>query len=209
MDSSAQGYVGQDWVTVEQFYRLVPDGQKADLVDGVIYMGSPDTKRNDKLAGFLSFLIRGYTELNDLGEVFGSRFAFGITEFRAPEPDVAFVRRERLHLVHETGMAGGPDLAVEVVSRDSRHRDYVEKKQLYQDAGTLEYWIVDPLRNRVEFYRLVEGRYELVPLEHNRIFRSAVLDGFWLDVEWLLAEPLPHAYEKLQEILMDSGNNEE
>ena len=55
---------------------------------------------------------------------------------------------------------------MEIVSRDSRHRDYFEKKQLYQEAGTLEYWIVDPLQNRVEFYRLVEGRYELVPLEH-------------------------------------------
>jgi hypothetical protein len=41
----------------------------------------------------------------------------------------------------------------------------------------------------------------LVPLEHNRIFRSAILEGFWLDVEWLLAEPLPNEYAILQEIL--------
>jgi hypothetical protein len=40
-----------------------------------------------------------------------------------------------------------------------------------------------------------------VPLEHNRIFRSAILEGFWLDVEWLLAEPLPNEYAILQEIL--------
>jgi hypothetical protein len=53
----------------------------------------------------------------------------------------------------------------------------------------------------VEFHRLQAGRYELVPLEHNHIFRSVVLEGFWLDVEWLLTDPLPKAYEKLQEIL--------
>jgi hypothetical protein len=40
-----------------------------------------------------------------------------------------------------------------------------------------------------------------VPLEHNRIFRSAVLEGFWMDIEWLLAEPLPNEYEKLQLIV--------
>ena len=88
-------------------------------------------------------------------------------------------------------MVGGPDIAVEIVSRESRQRDYGEKKQLYADAGVSEYWIVDPLQRRVEFHRLHAGRYEPVPLEQNRIFRSVVLEGFWLDVEWLLTEPLP------------------
>ena len=58
-----------------------------------------------------------------------------------------------------------------------------------------------PAGQRCEFHRLHEGRYELVPLEHNRLFRSAVMEGFWLDVEWLLAESLPNEYEILQEIL--------
>jgi Uma2 family endonuclease len=179
----------------------VPDGQKADLIDGVIYMASPDTRRHDLLEGLLKFLLQGYAAARGLGEVYGSRFAFELSALRAPEPDVAFVRSERLHLVDERRMAGGPDIAVEVVSRDSRQRDYGEKKQLYAEAGVAEYWIVDPLQQRVEFHRLNAGRYELIPLEHNRIFRSTVCTGFWLDVEWLLAEPLPNAYEKLQEIL--------
>jgi Uma2 family endonuclease len=190
-----------DLVTVEEFACLVPDGQKADLIDGVIYMASPDTRRNDRLAGLIKFLLQGYASAKGLGEVYGSRFAFELNEFRAPEPEVAFVSTQRLPLVGEKRMVGGPDIAVEIVSRDSRQRDYGEKKQLYSEAGVSEYWIVDPLQRRGEFYRLNAGRYELVPLEHNRIFRSIVLDGFWLDVEWLLAEPLPNEYEKLQEIL--------
>lgn len=191
-----------DLVTVEEFCCLVPDGQKADLLDGVIYMASPDTRRSDRLGGFIKFLLQGYAETQGLGEVYGSRFAFEISQFRAPEPDVAFVRTERLHLVSERRMVGGPDIAVEIVSRDSRQRDYGEKKQLYAEAGVTEYWMIDPLQRRVEFHRLDAGRYALVPLEQNRIFHSAVLEGFWLDVEWLLTEPLPKAYEKLQEILV-------
>jgi len=65
----------------------------------------------------------------------------------------------------------------------------------------LEYWLIDPLQRRAEFYRLHENCYELVPFERNRIFRSTAMEGFWLDVEWLFAEPLPKSYEKLQEIL--------
>ncbi len=167
-----------DLVTVEEFYCLVPDGQKADLIDGVIYMASPDTRRSDRLGGFTKFLMQGYAAVQGLGEVYGSRFAFELTQFRAPEPDAAFVRTERLHLVSERRMVGGPDIAVEIVSRESRQRDYGEKKQLYADAGVSEYWIIDPLQRRVEFHRLRAGRYEPVPLEQNRIFRSAVLGNF-------------------------------
>ena len=193
-----------DLMTIEDFYRLVPDGQKADLLDGVIYMASPDTRRHDRLGGFIKFLVQGYAENQDLGEVFGSRFAFTLSETYAPEPDIAFVSTPRLHLVQEKGMAGGPDVAIEIVSRGSRSRDYLDKKQAYREASVSEYWLIDPLQQRVEFFRLVGGRYELVPLEDNRIFRSSVLEGFWIDVEWLLADPPPSGYEKLQEILQES-----
>ncbi|MBI4530131.1 MAG: Uma2 family endonuclease, partial [Candidatus Latescibacteria bacterium] len=113
-----------DLITVEQFFCLVEDGQKADLIDGVIYMASPDTSTSDKLTDFLHRLLGGYCEMNDMGRVFGSRFAFILTPYRAPEPDIAVVRRERLYLVRESGMAGGPDIAIEIISRDSRSRDY-------------------------------------------------------------------------------------
>jgi Uma2 family endonuclease len=120
-----------------------------------------------------NFFYRGYAAGKGLGEVYGSRFAFELAEFCAPEPDVAFVRTERLTFVSDRRMVGGPDIAVEVVCRDSRQRDYGEKKQLYAEAGVTEYWIIDPLQQRCEFHRLHAGRYDLVPLEHNRIFRSA------------------------------------
>ena len=143
-------------------------------------MASPASKRNNKLGGFIKFLMQGFAVVRELGEVVGSRFAFELSETRAPEPDIA----------------------VEIVARESRTRDYVEKKNLYESAGVLEYWIIDPLQRRAEFYRLIDGQYNLVPLEQNRIFRSESLAGFWLDVEWLFAEKLPNEFHKLQEILI-------
>ena len=191
-----------DLVTVEEFYRLVPDGQKADLIDGVIHMASPDTLRANELTGFVYWLLQGFVnERRPGGKVLVNRYAFELTELRAPEPDVAYVRPERAHLAVQRGMRGGPDIAVEIVSRESRHRDYHEKRQLYQDAGVSEYWIVDPIQQRVEFLVLEQGRYELAPLEQNRLFRGRALPGFWIDVDWLLADPLPSGSECLQAIL--------
>lgn len=187
-------------VTVDEFYRLVPDGQKADLLDGIIYMPSPDT--TDELTGFVRFLMQGYNAARRLGgQVRGSRFAFRLSRYRAPEPDVAYVRPQRTRLVGKKDMKGGPDAAVEVVSRDSRRRDYVDKKKASEEAAVGEYWIIAPLKRQVRFYRLVDGRYQLVSLEGGHIFRSAVLPGFWLDVRWLWQDPLPNAYDCLQVIL--------
>lgn len=192
----------EDLVTVSEFYRQVPDGQKADLLDGVIYMASPDSRRSDDLTGFIGFLMRGYNCAKKIGGVVtGSRFSFRLTRYRAPEPDVGYVGPERLHLLTEREMKGGPDAAIEVVARDSRRRDYGEKKRIYEQAGVTEYWIIDPLKGGVEFHRLNNGRYELVALEDGHSFRSAVIPGFWLDVHWLLARPLPDEYDCLQQLL--------
>jgi Uma2 family endonuclease len=190
-----------DLHTVEDFYALVPDGQKADLLDGVIYMASPDSSRADDLTNLLNFLMSGFADARRLGCVKGSRYAFMLTEHRAPEPDVAFIAAERLEIVTERGGTAAPDIAVEVVSRDSRSRDYVEKKNLYEQSGVREYWIIDSLQDRAEFYRLEEGHYRLVPFSSNRFFLSEALPGFWLDVEWLVRRELPDRLECLQRIL--------
>jgi Uma2 family endonuclease len=189
-----------DLVTVEQFYALVEDGQKADLIDGVIYMASPDTLKQNRLTGFFWHLLALYCESKDFGNVFASRFAFVLSPHSAPEPDVAFVRKERLHLVDERGMHGPPDIAVEIVSRDSRHRDRVKKRRLYQESGVSEYWIIDPLKQEALFLRLKDGRYEPVTLEEDRVFRSTALPGFFVDVSWLFAPELPKIQDALRVI---------
>lgn len=194
--------IADDLVRYETFRAIVGDGQKADLIDGVIYMASPDSKINNTLNGLLFTLISNYIEAKGIdGFVFFSRYACRISEIRAPEPDVGYVRPENADRVHENEMEGGPDIVIEIISRDSVQRDYGEKRDLYESAGVEEYWIVDPRQQRVQFLRLKNGRYELAPLEENRIFKSAVIPGFWLDVNWLLARPIPKAYHCLEEIL--------
>src|SRR5947209_17067045 len=92
----------EDLVTVDEFYRLIPDGLKADLLNGVIYMASPDSRRSNSLTSFIDSLLVMYNAAKKLGgEVKSSRFAFRLTRYRAPEPDVAYVRPERVHLLRE------------------------------------------------------------------------------------------------------------
>jgi len=188
--------------TAEEFFKQIKDWEKADLIDGVVYMAPPDTPREDEICYLLRFLMRGCCRYWQLGgEVHGSRVAFVLGRWDVLEPDLSFVSADRTHLILDTHVQGAPDIAVEIVTDESLQRDYETKKLLYEEAGVREYWIADPLQQQCRFYRLSRGRFVEVPLEGGRIFRSEVLPGFWLDAQWLLAEPLPDEFECLKQVL--------
>jgi len=95
---------------------------------------------------------------------------------------------------------GPADMALEIISPESRARDRGEKFYEYEQAGVREYWLIDPVRKQAEFYRLDdEGIYQLVPADADGIFHSDVLDGLNLKVDWLWQEPLPMLMSVLKE----------
>ncbi len=128
--------LAKDLLTFDDFCAMVKDGEKADLLDGVIYMASSDSRRANRITGFIDFLLQGFVSArNRGGEVYVARFAFQLDEMSGPEPDVAWVAEDWLHLVSDGRMHGAPSVAVEVVSRDSRQRDWVDKRTKYESAG--------------------------------------------------------------------------
>ncbi len=188
--------------TVDDFFSIVKDGEKADLINGVIYMASPDSPRANKIACFINSLIRFYIAGREIrGECYASRVAFVIDGSHAPEPDVSYLTPERAHLEASGRVHGPPDIAVEIVSQESVHRDYELKREMYEAAGVAEYWLIDPIDSRTEFLVLRDGRYQAPALENGNRFRSTVIPGFWLNVEWLFATPLPKEPDCLNQIL--------
>ncbi len=186
--------------TFDDFCFLVQDGQKADLIDGVIYMASPDNTDANDLFGWLYSLIRDYVEEHDLGKVFGSRVAFRFSATESPEPDVAVVLRNRLHLIQRGFVDGRPDLAIEIVSPDSVQRDYVEKRRQYQKAGVPEYWIIDEPEKKVTLLRLSPDKKYREERSRSGILHSRVLPGFWLRAEWLWEKPRRKKARVLEQI---------
>ena len=193
--------IGKQSVTFDDFCFLVKDGQKADLIDGVIYMASPDSPDNFRLSKWLIGVTDEYTIEREIGEIFGIRIAFRLDEMQSPEPDIGFVKKSRLHLVKKGFIDGPPDAAFEIVSPESIERDYQKKRRQYEKYGVREYWIIDQLEETVTLLRLNKRRkyQEIQPVDG--VYYSEVIAGFWLDPNWLWQTPRPRKSTVLAKLL--------
>src|SRR5262249_13492715 len=105
--------------TFEDYLVLVKEGQKGDLLDGVIYLDPPEDNENYEICYWLMRLLANFVEIHDLGRLTADRITYRLDDKNAPEPDLALVRKEREHLILRKYIDGPPDLAVEVVSPES------------------------------------------------------------------------------------------
>jgi Uma2 family endonuclease len=191
--------------TFEEFCELVKDGQKADLIDGVIYMASPDNTDANDLFMWLGGLVYDFVEIKELGKVFGSRVAYRLDETNGPEPDIGFVNKKRSSAVKQGRVEGPPDLAVEIVSPDSVDRDYKKKRLLYEKSGVREYWIVDEIKQTVTLLRLTGKRKYREVRPRKGELHSQVLPGFRIRPEWLWQNPRPKKMVVLNWLLAQEG----
>lgn len=63
--------------------------------------------------------------------------------------------------IKRDGVHGAPDLVVEVLSPSTAKHDRGHKKQVYEQCGVSEYWIVDPANKTLEQYLLQQGAFTL------------------------------------------------
>ena len=73
------------------------------------------------------------------------------------QPDLCIVCDESK--LDDQGCNGAPDLIVEIISPNNKKHDLDTKYKLYQEAGVLEYWIIEPVEKIVLVYVLQEGTY--------------------------------------------------
>jgi Uma2 family endonuclease len=199
--SAADGSSPLPRMTFEEFLEWYDEERRAEWVDGEVILMSPNSLEHQDVAGFLAALLRHFAEANNLGLVLTPPFLMKLAvRPSGREPDVLFIARERLADLKNVYLDGPADLVIEVISPESRTRDRRDKYQEYEQAGVREYWLLDPSRNQADFYQLrPDGVYDTIPFGDDGIFRSQVLQGLWLKVDWLWQEPLPSLMSVLKE----------
>ena len=138
----------EDFYTIEDIYAL-PEGERAELIDGQIYMMAAPSTRHQVLVTDMVTDINVFIRQHDGNcRVIGSPFAVFLSEdSEYVEPDVSVICDPSK--IDDRGCHGAPDWVIEVVSPSSRSMDYMIKMTKYQAEGVREYWIVDPEKDRV------------------------------------------------------------
>ncbi|MCC8045799.1 MAG: Uma2 family endonuclease [Clostridiales bacterium] len=146
----------------EDYWNL-PDGKRAELIDGQLYDMAPPSRVHQELVMELSAVIRNYIRGREGScKIYPSPFAVDLNadDETYVEPDISVIcDRDKLT---DKGCKGAPDFIIEVVSPGSRKMDYSTKNALYFDAGVREYWIVDPAKRRTTVYRYEEDAAPMI-----------------------------------------------
>lgn len=167
----------QQTYTIDYIYSL-PDGQRAELIDGVIYDMSPPSVRHQKISRSLCAIIYNYIKSkNGSCEVLPAPFAVFLNadDKTYVEPDISVICDK--NKLNDKGCNGAPDWIIEIVSPSSKSMDYFTKLFKYRSAGVREYWIVDPLKNRIMVYNFKTDDTE------NYTFADCIKVGIYEDLE--------------------------
>ena len=165
--------------TIDDIYAL-PEGERAELIDGHIYYMAPPNREHQKISMEISAGIFEYIRShNGKCEVYAAPFAVYLdnTSNTYVEPDISVICDPEK--MDDKGCNGAPDWIIEIVSPASKRMDYYTKLFKYRTAGVKEYWIIDVSKNQIFVYNFEKGDTEQYTLQDSvkaGIYEDLVID---------------------------------
>ena len=154
-----------DWVsgppqgswTYEDYAALPDDGNRYEIVNGVLIMTPAPSPEHQDIVGEIFSALRTHIKLAGQGRVFTGPIDVDLGPKNVYQPDLVVVLNTHLDRVAEKKIIGAPDLVVEVASPSTAAYDRLTKYEKYAHAGIREYWLVKPTSRSVEVL-VLEGR---------------------------------------------------
>ena len=167
--------------TIDDIYSL-PDGERAELIDGKIYYMAPPSRTHQRISGKLYQTIANYIDsTGGKCEIYAAPFAVFLNDddINYLEPDISVICDQSK--LDDKGCHGAPDWVIEVVSPSSKPRDYMAKLFKYRNAGVMEYWIIDPDKQMTMVYGFEKDIVEQYNFGED--VPSGIYEGFVIKVE--------------------------
>lgn len=168
-----------EYYTIKDIYAL-PDGQRAELIDGKLYMMATPGMIHQRLIMKISYQIEDYIRRNSGEcEVFPAPFAVFLNadDKTYLEPDISVICDKSK--ITDEGCNGAPDWIIEIVSPSSKRMDYDIKLFRYRAAGVRKYWIVDPMKQRITVYNFEHDTMEEYSFSDK--IKAGIYDDFEID----------------------------
>lgn len=151
-------------------YCALPEGVRAELIDGELYVTPAPRPDHQRVAQRLLRVLAPFVEREShggghaggraLGEVFIAPLDVHLPSGDIVQPDLIFVRADQAEIVRADAIHGAPQLLIEVLSSSHAERDRIVKRRLFAENGVSEYWIVDPDSRSIEVLVLSGRSFE-------------------------------------------------
>jgi Uma2 family endonuclease len=157
--------------------RMPDDGPRYELYDGELSEVPTPIPRHQRVAHKIANVLEEYERAAG-GLVLISPIDVVLDDHNVVQPDVVFFTPARVGSIDmRKAIRIPPDLAIEVLSPSTSATDRGKKSRLLARFGVPEYWIVDPVDNRIERHVLQQGSY--------------VLDGIASQADTMTSRALP------------------
>lgn len=187
----------------ERRYHAMPNSQKAELIEGVVYlMASPlRFEQHAKPHASLITWLGTYQVMTPHVQL-GIEPTVRLDLDNEPQPDAVLFLDESVggqtRISEDDYIEGAPELVVEVAA-SSVAIDLFDKKRAYQRNGVKEYLVWQIYENRLDWFSLQQGKYVLLQPDHQGIIQSQIFSGLWLAVSELLAGNMAQVLAVLQQ----------
>ncbi len=141
--------------TADEFLTLPERNSVIELIEGAIIV-PPSPEFEHQFAHREVFRILLTVEN---GELISAPMDVRLDEQTVVQPDVLWLAPDTRCVVDRI-VYGAPDLVVEILSPATAKRDWQDKYRLYEQHGTREYWIVDPMGRTLELFVRQADRFQ-------------------------------------------------
>ena len=98
------------------------------------------------------------------------------------QPDICIICD--LKKIDKKGCIGAPEIVIEILSPGNNKKELKNKYEVYEEAGVLEYWIINPETKDLLQYKLTDSRFQaLRPLTIGDVITTQILPSFTLSLD--------------------------
>jgi len=173
----------------DDWLRLPDDAYRYEIIEGELFVSPPPSIQHQVVVSSLLSAMYQHAKERELGLVLTAPIGVRLPgKAVIVQPDLLFIRRERLQLVKDDVVDGAPDLVVEILSPSNWVYDRTRKQEAYLRAGVREYWIVDYRARTVDVLVLDGGEYvQRGQYREGDLAPSEALPGFAIPVADIFA----------------------
>jgi Uma2 family endonuclease len=173
----------------ERRYGAMPHLNKAELIEGVVYVPSPVRHRLHGRPHTHVIAWLGQYEAHTPGVEASDNSTVRLDLDNEPQPDALLIidpqQGGQTHISEDGYIEGAPELVVEVASSSASY-DLHAKRHAYRRNGVREYVVWRVLDQQIDWFVLREGQYEHLQPDSDGLLRSEGFAGLWLDPEALV-----------------------